>query len=117
MTEFGLAVLLTCAQTVLAPTTGAPAKSAAPAAQESPRLQKLKQATYDRRPSAVLRLWSNPAQARKGEKDKKPLTPLDLEIAELQRNVTLGRWDAVKVYLKKLPENEGKAGYTQLLQS
>ncbi len=43
--------------------------------------------------------------------------PLENEMAVLSRDVTLGKWDAVKSYLLKLPEEEAKAGYGHLLQS
>ncbi|TDJ72845.1 MAG: hypothetical protein E2O39_06005 [Planctomycetota bacterium] len=42
---------------------------------------------------------------------------LEKEMTALQRNVTLGEWDAVKTYLAGLTEAEQKAGYTQLLAS
>src|SRR5262249_16036850 len=43
--------------------------------------------------------------------------PIDVEMAELTRNVTLGNWEAVKAYLAKLTDEENKAGYRQILQS
>src|SRR5207244_3904425 len=88
------------------------------APKESPRLQKLKALSFDRRPSAILKAWAPavPETPKEGEKDKKP-DPLDLEMKTFQRQVTLGKWDAVKAYLAGLPEDEAKAGYKQLLQS
>jgi len=35
----------------------------------------------------------------------------------LQRNVTLGRWDAVQSYFAELSESEAEAGYRQMLKS
>ncbi|MBV9122062.1 MAG: hypothetical protein JO112_01720, partial [Planctomycetes bacterium] len=76
-------------------------------------MQKLKQLTFDRRSSTILKTWANlhgpaPEPAREA---------LDSELAAFQRNVTLGNWAAVKTYLAGLPEEEGKAAYRQLLQS
>lgn len=42
---------------------------------------------------------------------------LDAEMAALQRQVTLGDWDAVKAYLAGLTKEEAKAGYEHLLRS
>jgi hypothetical protein len=95
----------------------APAQPAQPdAPKESPRLQKLKSLSFDRRPSAILKAWAPavPETPKENEKDKKP-DPLDLEMKTFQRHVTLGKWDAVKAYLAGLPEDEAKAGYKQLL--
>ncbi|HEY8503399.1 MAG TPA: hypothetical protein VIL46_02375, partial [Gemmataceae bacterium] len=115
----------------------AAAKVASPdgkeAAAESPRLQKLRQLQFDRRPSAILKAWSEPkdrpkdkpkgpkdsgAKPKDGEKkEESELDPIDAELKLFQRNVTLGDWPAVKKYLATLPEEEAKAGYKQLLQS
>lgn len=46
-----------------------------------------------------------------------PMTPFDKEIAEWQKNVTLGHWDKVKDFLAGLDKDEAKAGYTQMLTS
>jgi hypothetical protein len=45
------------------------------------------------------------------------LKALETELKTLQRNVTLGKWDAVKTYLAGLPENEGKEGFAQMLRA
>src|SRR4051794_17370023 len=55
---------------------------------ESPRLKRLKQLQYARRPSAVLKLWAKPAGAEPEKKDgapekKKDPDLLDLELAAL----------------------------------
>jgi len=42
---------------------------------------------------------------------------IEEEAKVLQRNVTLGDWPAVKTYLAGIAENEGKAGYAQILKS
>ena len=39
----------------------------------------------------------------------------DLELKGFQYDVTLGDWPAVKVFLAKLPQEEGKAAYEQLI--
>ena len=92
-----------------------PAKKEPP--KESPRLQKLKHLTFDRRPSAILRAWAPQPPVVKSDatKDKKD-DPLATELSAFQRNVTLGNWTAVKAYLGKLPTDEAKAGYQQLLR-
>jgi len=159
---FGMLVALACAllqpaqagkkEIVLVPETRAPAPpprpASAPARPASPgkdsgRLQKLRQLTFDRRPSSILKAWSHvpSEEPKKKDDDKKTIRLeldmlpvhfflgnveavktiagklLDVELAELQRQVTLGQWNAVKTYLAKLPEDEAKAGYAQLLQS
>jgi hypothetical protein len=91
-----------------------PGKDGKPAPKESPRLQKLKQLSYDRRPSSILTAWAN---LEAGSKKETPKDTLDKELASFQREVTLGNWLAVKAFLAKLPSDEGKAGYQQLLKS
>lgn len=129
-----LALLLTAAgQDVPMPPADGPAgaKRASPAPdaakqppQESPRLQKLKQLQFDRRPSTILKAWSKPPGKDDEEEPKAPpgqpkpkKDPIDEELAAFRRHVTLGDWAAVKKYLAGLPEDEAKAGYAHLLQS
>lgn len=83
---------------------------------DSPRMQRLKRLSFDRRPSSYLRAWA-PKAAPKADPDAPPKTPLDHELESFQLQVTLGDWPAVKSYLAKLPPLEGKAAYAQLLQS
>jgi hypothetical protein len=86
---------------------------------ESPRLAKLKQLQFDRRPSAILKAW---APESKDAADKRPTiqdpkeAELEKELAAFRKNVTLGNWAAVKDYLASLPDEEAIAGYRQLLQ-
>lgn len=96
------------------------------AAPESPRLARLKQLQFDRRPSTVLKVWAKPPEVKadtpkgpgKADTPKAPAkNALDLEMETFQKQVTLGDWPAVKAYLKKLPAAEGPAAYQQLLQS
>ena len=54
------------------------------------------------------------AEAKKAAEEAKEF---DRQIAEFQRNVTLGDWAAVKGFLNSLTEAEQKAAYQQLLQS
>ena len=42
--------------------------------------------------------------------------PFDRELRGFQYDVTLGDWAAVKAFLARLPEEEGKAAYEQLIQ-
>ncbi|HXG08634.1 MAG TPA: hypothetical protein VNK04_02500 [Gemmataceae bacterium] len=106
----------------------APARPAEPTAEaaskESPRLQRLKQLQFDRRPSAILKAWSTPPSyagaqpSETGPGARPPIKdPIDLDLAVFQRAVTLGDWAGVKAFLAGLPEDEGKAAYKQLLQS
>ncbi|MCI0642727.1 MAG: hypothetical protein L0Y72_15900 [Gemmataceae bacterium] len=99
---------------------------------ENPRLQKLKQLSYDRRPSTMLKAWSTPltkpkpkdskdkakAKETDEEKDKREKAEaLDFEMQTLQRHVTLGNWETLKKYLAGLPEEENTAAYKQILSS
>ncbi|MAB79698.1 MAG: hypothetical protein CMJ89_10145 [Planctomycetes bacterium] len=52
------------------------------------------------------------AKANKEEKER-----IEKEAKELQRNVTLGDWEAVGEYLASITEEEAKAGYKQMLVS
>jgi hypothetical protein len=81
---------------------------------DSPRMTRLKQLQFDRRPSTTLKAWAHkpPPKSDGPAKDA-----LQVELDTFQKNVTLGNWQAVKVYLAKLPASEGMAGYRQLLQS
>jgi hypothetical protein len=115
-----LLIVSTSASRVAPPRSGPPPKS-----KRQERLEKL---TYDRRPSAILKTWA-PAPPKepedkakgkgKGKAQAKPAKPdpLDVEMTALQRNVTLGKWDAVKAYFAGVTEDEGKAGYAQMLRS
>ena len=42
--------------------------------------------------------------------------PFDGELRGFQYDVTVGNWPLVKTFLAKLPEDEGKAAYEQLIQ-
>lgn len=55
-----------------------------------------------------------PPGAAEGKKAK---DPIDRELAEFKRMVTLGQWGAVKAYLAGLTEEEAAVGYKQMLQS
>jgi len=90
---------------------------------ESPRLKKLQQLQFDRRPSAILKAWSAPpprvsetadlpGPVANAEKD-----PIDAELAHFKLLVTLGAWPGVKAYLTSLEADDAKAAYKQLLRS
>ncbi len=81
----------------------------------SPRMEKIKGLTFDRRPSALLNAWSKAAE--KPEKAKTSPDPLDAELAAWQRQVTRGLWGEVKSYLAKLPKDESKPAYRRLVES
>jgi hypothetical protein len=96
------------------------------------RTQKVQQAQFDRRPSAILKAWSatddkepekksdTPAEptdpnnppAKPPEKD-----PFDDELKMFARNVTLSNWPDVKAYLASIDKDLGKALYRRLLQA
>lgn len=54
--------------------------------------------------------------AKAGEK-KTPEDPFDKELADLSKNVTLGRWAKVAEQLKKLPPKEGVAAWRAIVKS
>jgi hypothetical protein len=58
---------------------------------------------------------------KKAEEDAKKAAEapkaIEKEMADLRRNVTLGRWSDVGTYLKGLSKAEGEAGYEHMLQS
>jgi hypothetical protein len=129
-------------------------------------LQKLRQLTFDRRPSAILKAWSTPrdeavkqpetnastvqnaqslavaqravparvrrlqsatatagqviapnaaALATAGQAPEANSNAFDLMLKGFQYDVTRGDWPAVKMFLAKLPQDEGKAAYEQLI--
>ena len=131
-------------------------------------LQKLRQLTFDRRPSAILKAWSTPrdeamkqpetnalpvqnfqsaavaqraatarvrrlqaatatagqvvalnatAPATAGQPTEAISNAFDLALKGFQYDVTRGDWYAVKVFLAKLPQDEGKAAFEQLITS
>jgi hypothetical protein len=84
---------------------------------ESPRLARLNQLQFDRRPSTILKAWSKRDEPKTTSPKGPPKTTLDLEMEKFQQQVTRGDWVAVRAYFAKLPGNEGKAAYKQLLQS
>jgi hypothetical protein len=87
------------------------------AAPPSPRLTRLRQLQFDRRPSAILKAWAQRPEANATAPKGPAKAPLDLELETFQKHVALGNWPAVKAYLAELPATEGKAGYQQMLQS
>jgi hypothetical protein len=112
-------------------TAGAKKTVAKKKKQKSPedvRLEKILMAAFDRRPSAVLKAWSFEV-ARKGEVAlvwsatiaavASDLTPnrIKAEIAAVQSNVTLGRWEAVKTYMAGLPGDHGTKVYRHVLSN
>jgi hypothetical protein len=82
---------------------------------EAPRMARLKQLTFDRRPSAILKAWAPPPKdANKWDAIK---TPVELEVEAFQKDVVRGEWAKVKAYLVSLPDEEAIAAYQQMLQS
>jgi hypothetical protein len=96
------------------------------AIEASPRMQRLKSLTFDRRPGAVLKAWTpvakEPATVSDPDAPKKPKKKpeeekLDRELEGFQRAVAVGDWPSVKKYIYSLSELEAKAAYSQMLQS
>jgi hypothetical protein len=94
------------------------------ALQATPRIQRLKALTFDRRPGAILKAWAprpKPEEADPGAPKKPKKKPeeeqLDQEVEAFQRAVTLGDWPAVKAYLLSVNRVEAKAAYAQVLKS
>src|SRR5439155_23597299 len=87
-----------------------------PGQTESPRMTRLKQLTFDRRPSSVLKACAPPDKDEKPAISKDPKEEaLDKELTAFQKSVTLGNWPPVKSYLASLPDEEAVAAYRQLL--
>src|SRR5262245_43329969 len=106
-TSFAVLLLITGAAAGVAPPRP-------PDKADSPRLQKLRQLAFDRRPSAIRPAWAPPAP----KKDDKPRPdPLQEELDAFQRRVTLGDWPAVRAYLAGLTKAEARAAYEHLLRS
>lgn len=108
-----LALIVSVSFGAAPPTPKAPPEPPKPK-QDSPRLQKLKTLTFDRRPSSILKAWAPPAPVKKDAPKPDSLT---MELEHFQRVVTLGRWADVKDYLAVLPKAEAKAAYQQMLMS
>ena len=153
---------------VFADPAAAKNQAAAPAdPKKQERLQKIRQLTFDRRPTAILKAWSTPREeAIKNGLNPSPLAagaapglisrttrrvvngavvttttpnvvlapgataiiqpgavaanaqqdPFDGELRGFQYDVTVGNWPLVRAFLAKLPVDEGKAAYEQLIQ-
>lgn len=108
---------------------GGDAAKAQEAQKDQARMQKIQQLTFDRRPSAILKAWSRPEGEPEEKKPEEPVErapgeakpaepdPFDAELKAFQRDVTLGKWDAVKAFLAKQPKAEARATYSQLLNT
>jgi hypothetical protein len=81
---------------------------------EATRMGKLKQLSFDRRPSSILKAW---APQPKGDELPGVKSPLDLEVESFHKSVIRGEWAKVKTYLASLPDEEAIAAYQQMLQS
>ncbi len=107
-------------------------RKAEEAQKKQQRQQKIQQLQFDRRPSAILKAWSDEAEehatARRNSRSSgeglppgRPPKPepdtFDHKINIFRRNVTLSRWDAVEKFLADMEEDEAKALYARMLQS
>jgi hypothetical protein len=105
------------------PNPDAAAKAAAEKPKDSPRLKKLQQQQYDRKPSTILKLWAeSPSQSSENSTFVGPPAPpesdpIDAELACLRRMVTLGEWDRVKTVFANYSADDGKAGYKHMVKS
>ena len=116
-------------------------------AHQQKRLTAIKKLKFDRRSSAIIKVWATPKEKKVESKSnsadpplvaERPLTPEQQKAAEkkalqqkldaelkafeqqlktLQQDVTLGKWSKVKAFFKTLPKEESKALYLQLLTS
>ena len=129
-------------ENVFAPPPDQPGET--PEQKKAARLQKIQQLTFDRRPSAILKVWATPEDASDDDQDEgdadpetpgnpnvprqappnangqaaKPKPdPFDLELKAFRRKVTAGDWSAVKTFLSALPEDEAKAVYKKLIDT
>ena len=140
----------------------APSANIAADPKKQERLQKIRQLTFDRRPSSILKAWSTPREVgdqtsrfirERSQANPAPrwparrfglpvasraqtagvlagvtmpagtnaagtnaaADPFDLDLRGFQYDVTRGDWKAVKTFVARLPEDEGKAAYEQLI--
>lgn len=85
----------------------APEKEAAPATPPDPEAAKKAAEEAEKKKKKDEEAAKKAAEAKAIEEEAKAL----------QRDVTLGDWPGVKTYLAGIAENEGKAGYAQILKS
>jgi hypothetical protein len=88
----------------------------------SPRSQRLKAMTFDRRPGAMLTKWApkpkdDSDQAAKKPKKKPEEERLDDEMDGFHFAVTLGDWAHVKKQMRSWHPVEAKLAYAQILRS
>jgi hypothetical protein len=98
---------------------GGPTAAKAPGPKDSPRLAKLKQLQFDRKPSSVLKAW---APERKDDTRAGPVkdpkeAALEKELDAFRKAVLVGEWTQVRDYLASLPDEAALAAYKQMLQS
>lgn len=90
---------------------------------DSPRLKKIQQLQFDRRPSTILKAWSAPLPRVSESADlhgpvgSPEKDPIDAELANFRLMVTLGNWRGVRAYLGSLDTDDAKAAYKQMLRS
>lgn len=96
------------------------------AAQTQSRLQQLQNMEFDRRPSAILRSWSEvsgrsapdePPQPKTGADENPDKPELNAFINHLQSAVTRGNWMEVSELLQQLPETEQLPAWNQIISS
>lgn len=114
------------------------------AIEQGPRMQRLKQMTFTRKPTNILKAWNprmgdikpsisidpNIMMMRGGMPMMNEIEPeaaktaktadqkrLDQQLDNFQNNVSLGNWQAVRAYLNCLTPPETKAAYKQMLRS
>src|SRR5262249_35989150 len=96
------------------------------AIEATPRMQRLRSLSFDRRPAAILKAWAPRPKPGEEQSDlsaprkpkKKPEEErLDQEIETFQRAVTLSDWPAVNQYFRTLTPIEANAAYGQILKS
>jgi len=85
--------------------------------------KKLAKLTFNRLPSNILEQWSKP-DVDEANADLPPAPAeaflysdvrMDIAVKKLQRDFTMGDWEAVDVFMKSIPEENRKTVYNQIL--
>ena len=94
------------------------------AAEKQNRLRALQTMDFDRRPSAILKAWSNSElpvsaidQSNEDAAEANPLAATTKIISGLQLAVTQGNWIQVGDYLEQLVEDERLVAWNQIVSS
>jgi hypothetical protein len=100
-------------------TAGQPSTAAQPSAtaQTSAEAQPAEATNPEAAAAAAAAEEARKKAEEEAKKKAEEAKAIEKEMADLRRNVTLGRWSEVGSYLKGLTKPEGEAGYEHMLQS